>query len=219
MLIRDGRATSMPELSEALGIEKISMTVRHLYWARLADIVRDLAEAGLVMWEGNQLSPTELIWKIKKALHLSFTELSEVYKRAETSDCFVDPSVIDALRQAKPKQFDLAKVVRFCEELNSSFASANYLASTLLIRAMLNHVPPILGHQTFQQVVSQSGKSVKELLRPLEDISRDVADLHTHSLIRQKECLPTKAQVEPFKANLEVLLHEIIAKVHEPRDA
>ena len=69
---------------------------------------------------------------------------------------------------------------------------------------------------TFQQVVSQSPRSVKELLKPLEEVSRDVADLHTHSPIRHKESLPTKSQVEPFKASLEVLLHEIIVKAQEP---
>jgi hypothetical protein len=85
-----------------------------------------------------------------------------------------------------------------------------------LIRALLNHVPPVFGETTFLQAVSHSARSVKELLKPLEVTSRDVADMHTHSLIRQKESLPTKNQIEPFKANLEVLLHEIIARVREP---
>jgi hypothetical protein len=35
-------------------------------------------------------------------------------------------------------------------------------------------------------------------------------------MIRHKESLPTKSQVEPFKANVEVLLHELIAKAQEP---
>jgi hypothetical protein len=142
-------------------------------------------------------------------------EHPEAYKWVGPADIFVEPSVIADLRQSNHRKYDLTKVVRFCEELNSSFSSGNYLASSLLIRALLNHIPPIFGHTTFQQVVSQSPKSVKELLKPLEEISRDVADLHTHSLIRHKESLPTRSQVEPFKASLEVLLHEIIAKVQE----
>jgi hypothetical protein len=162
-LIRDGKVTSLEELNRALGIEDVSPTIQPLYRARVAQIVYALAEAGLVTEEGQELAPTALIAKIQKALHISLTELSEAYQQAGSRDSFVDPSVIESLSQSKNKKHDLTKVVRFCEELNSSFSSGNYLASTLLIRALLNHIPPIFGHQTFQQVVSQSKKSVKEL--------------------------------------------------------
>ena len=128
---------------------------------------------------------------------------------------FVEPSVIEDLRQSNSGKHDLTKVVRFCEELNSSFSSGNYLASIFLIRALLNHVPPVFGEHEFKQVVSHSTRSVKELLNPLEEIARDVGDLHAHALIRNKESIPTKSQVEPFKANLEVLLFEIITRVHK----
>jgi|SRR6266542_343473 len=215
-LIRDGQAASLMELCVVLGIDDVSPTIRYMFMRDLEHIVDHLAEAGLVSKEGEKLAPTELIARIQKALDISLTELSEVCQRAGSSDIFVEPSVIEDLRRSNNKKHDLAKFVRFCEELNNSFSSGNFLASTLLIRALLNHVPPVFGHATFQQVVSQSRKSVKELLKPLEDISRDVADLHTHSLIRHKESLPTKSQVEPFKASFEVLLHEIIAKVQEP---
>lgn len=162
------------------------------------------------------------VYDLRADLQLLIDQLRELAEHPEAcewvgpADIFVEPSVIADLRQSNNRKYDLTKVVRFCEELNSSFSSGNYLASSLLIRALLNHIPPVFGHTTFQQVVSQSAKSVKELLKPLEEISRDVADLHTHSLIRHKESLPTKSQVEPFKASLEVLLHEIIAKVQEP---
>jgi hypothetical protein len=216
-LIRDGQVASLSELHGALGIDNLPPSIMPwAYYDRVTNIVNSLAEAGLVRKEGEKLAPTELIVKIQKALHISLTELSEARQGADSGEMFVEPAVIETLRQSNNKKHDLAKVVRFCEELNGSYALGNYLASSLLIRALLNHVPPVFGYTTFQQVVSQSRKSVKELLKPLEEISRDVADLHTHSLIRHKESLPTKSQVEPFKANLEVLLHEIIAKVQEP---
>jgi hypothetical protein len=132
-----------------------------------------------------------------------------------TTGEFVDTSIIEQLRQTKSSKYDLTKVVRFCEELNSSFRAGNYLASTLLIRALMNHIPPIFGHGTFQQVVSQASKSRKELFKPLEEVARDVADLHTHALIRYRESLPTKNQIEPFRPSLEVLLQEIIAETQK----
>jgi hypothetical protein len=88
-----------------------------------------------------------------------------------------------------------------------------YFATFFLIRALLNHIPPIFGYETFEQVVSQSTRSRKELFKPLNDIARDVADLHTHDIIRHKENLPTIRQLEPFKPNVEFLLQEIITEL------
>jgi hypothetical protein len=169
----------------------------------------------------SRIDPETPVYDLYADLHCLVDRLREIAENPEAlegtgaTEVFVEPSVIDQLRQCPTGRFDLGKVVRFCEELNSSYSLGNYLASTLLIRALLNHVPPTFGHATFQQVVSQSPRSIKELLRPLEEVSRDVADHHTHSTIRHKESLPTKSQVEPFKANLEVLLHEVIAKAQE----
>ncbi len=126
---------------------------------------------------------------------------------------FVDHKTLEELRLVVSSSFDLSKVIRFCEEINSCFSSGNYIATTLLMRALINHIPPIFGQKTFQQVISQVSKSRRELFKPLEEISRDIADLHTHDLIRHKENLPTRNQVEPFKPNLEVLLHEILVEM------
>jgi hypothetical protein len=218
-LIRDGHVTTLEGLCNKWNIRNLEIRSDfegERARAILSHIVDNLAEAGLISTEGGKLAPTALVAKIQQALHLSLTDLSEMQQRPHASDFFVDPLVIKGLCESKNKKYDLGKVVRFCEELNSSYFSGNYLASTLLIRALLNHIPPVFGHTAFNQVVSQSARSVKELLKPLEETSRDVADLHTHSGIRHKENLPTRNQVEPFKANLEVLLHEIIAKVQEP---
>ena len=132
-----------------------------------------------------------------------------------TSDKFVDFQIIEQLRLVKDSKFDMSKVIQFCEELNSSFNSGNYLASTLLLRALINHIPPIFGHTTFKQVVSQVSKSRSELFKPLEEKARDVADLHTHDVIRHKEILPTRNQLEPFKPSLEILLQEILVELQK----
>jgi hypothetical protein len=128
---------------------------------------------------------------------------------------FIDSSIIENLSQVQNTKYDLAKVIQFCLEINGTFNSGYYLATILLIRALLNHVPPIFGYASFSQVVSQSTKSRKELFKPLEDIARDIADLHTHDTIRHKEHLPTKKQLEPFKPSVEVLLQEIITELQK----
>ncbi len=215
-LIRDGAAASISDLHRELGVIEVPPTMRFRSEARVRHIVENLAEAGLVTMEGDKIAPTAMIGRIQRALNLSLRKLSEAREQEGSGEVFVNPAVIEDLRQASSQRFDLSKVARMCEELNRAYSSGSYLASALLLRALLNHVPPVFGHHAFKGVVSQAGKSVKALLEPLEENARKIADLHTHALIRHKECLPTRQQVEQFKAGLEVLLHEIIAKVKEP---
>nr|WP_290228151.1 DUF2513 domain-containing protein [Trichocoleus desertorum] len=149
--------------------------------------------------------------------NLKYINQTDAHLRQESNlvSDFVDHKIIEELRSVVSLSFDLSKVIRFCEEINSSFSSGNYIATTLLMRALINHIPPVFGQKTFQQVISQVSKSRRELFKPLEEVSRDVADLHTHDLIRHKENLPTRNQVEPFKPNLEVLLHEIVVEMQK----
>lgn len=130
----------------------------------------------------------------------------------KANTAFLEPSVLAELRGAKSQNFDFVKLIRLCEELNDAYGRANYLSCALLIRAVMNHVPPVFGCQTFAQVTAQSGRSLKALFQRLEDSARPIADLHTHALIRAKELVPTKHQVEPYKAGFELLIQEVIAR-------
>jgi len=125
---------------------------------------------------------------------------------------FVAPQLLAALRAAERKTFDYAKLIRFCEELNDAYRRGHYLTSALLIRAVMNHVPPIFGQTTFAAVVAHATRSIKPMLERLEKEARPIADLHTHYLIRAKEPLPTRIQIEPYKGCFELLMNEIVAK-------
>lgn len=125
---------------------------------------------------------------------------------------FVAPQLLHLLRSAEHKAFDYAKLVRFCEELNDAYRRGHYLTSALLIRAVMNHVPPIFGQTSFSGVVGQASRSIKPMLERLEKEARPIADLHTHYMIRAKEPLPTRNQIEPYKGCFELLINEIIAQ-------
>ena len=112
---------------------------------------------------------------------------------------FVDNDIINQLINIKNPNFDLSKLVKFLKELNINYKFGNYLSSILILRAIINHVPPIFGFKTFSEVVAQANKSTKIILQKLEDDARPIADLHTHMTIRKKEALPTKQQIEPYK--------------------
>ena len=141
-------------------------------------------------------------------------ENPEYQQEAKNNSAFLNSDVLLELKDISSDKYDVKKLVAFCDELNDSYGRANYLCCVLLIRAVMNHIPPIFGFNTFTQVVTNSGKSVKAVLSHLEDQARPIADLHTHILIRKKEQLPSKHQIEPYKPSFEILIQEIIARLH-----
>jgi hypothetical protein len=128
---------------------------------------------------------------------------------------FLSPEVLLKLKAIPVTRLDPAKLVRMCEELNDSYARANYVSAVLLLRAAINHVPPVFGVETFGEVIAQSARSIKAVLGRLNEDARPIADLHTHMLMRRSELLPTKNQLEPYKAAFEVLIQEVIVKLAE----
>ncbi len=122
----------------------------------------------------------------------------------------VDPGRISDLRAISSPQFDMAKLVRFCEELNVCWKNGCFLAVAMLTRAMLDHVPPIFTSPSFSDVAStHGGKSFNEAMRFLDNSSRKIADSHLHGQIQSKESLPNKTQVDCRNA-LDMLLAEIV---------
>ncbi|MCR6501786.1 hypothetical protein MUO32_22360 [Shinella sp. CPCC 101442] len=131
-------------------------------------------------------------------------------KLAVTSRAIVDPTRIESLRAIKSSNFDLARLIRLCEELNLAFATESYLSMAMLTRAIVDHVPPIFGKMTFSEVANNyGGATLKRELKHLDTTARNIADLHLHSQIRKKEALPTITQVDSSNS-LDVLLAEIV---------
>ena len=125
----------------------------------------------------------------------------------------VAPQLIEDIAEVTSGQFDTRKLTGYCKELNSSFYHGNVVACLLLMRTVLNHVPPVFGHKTFAEVTANAGKSLKDNLEHLESGVRKLADLHAHQPIRENEQYPTKSQVEPFRPQFEVLLQEVLGKL------
>jgi hypothetical protein len=132
---------------------------------------------------------------------------------APSRTSLVVPQLIEDLSKLKPGQFDATKLTGYCKEINSSFYHGNVVACLLLMRTVLNHVPPVFGYKTFAEVTANAGKSLKENLEHLESGLRKLADLYAHQPIRKNEQYPTKSQVEPFRAQFELLLHEVVGKL------
>jgi len=131
---------------------------------------------------------------------------------ANSGSSFIAESRIDELRKLASPDFDFQKLIRLCEELNSSYDSGNYYATAMLTRGLLDHVPPLFGQTTFAQVAnnySGGGRSFKETMQHLEGAARKIGDGHLHMHIRKNETLPTPQQVY-CGPQLDLLLAEIV---------
>jgi hypothetical protein len=124
---------------------------------------------------------------------------------------YVDSTRLSELRRVKSATFDLTRLIRLCEELNSAAENGSLMSIAMLVRAIVDHVPPIFGYTSFSQVVSNygGGKSFSGSMKNLDLALRNVADAHLHTHIRKTETLPAPPQVD-FRAPLDVLLGEIV---------
>jgi len=125
---------------------------------------------------------------------------------------FVDPTRLAELRVIQSPDFDLSKLIRYCDELNFNYDEGCFLAVSMLGRAILDHVPPIFGSKSFSEVAnnySSGSKSFKQSMEHLENSLRKIADAYLHVQIRKSEVLPNRTQVN-FSSDLDVLLAEIV---------
>ncbi len=124
---------------------------------------------------------------------------------------YIDLDRIEELRAISSRNFDLTKLIKLCEEINTCYTNECYLAVAMLVRAMLDHIPPIFGYTSFREVANNygGGRSLRKSLQNLQNSSRNIADAHLHLPIRSTESLPNKTQVN-FSNDLDVLLSEIV---------
>jgi hypothetical protein len=127
---------------------------------------------------------------------------------------YVDPSRIVALQGIGGSKWDFARLVELCREINVAAANRCHMSTAMLLRTILNHVPPVFGFNTFEEVANNYGgpkseKSFKASMQLLRGSLRNIADMHLHSPIRSREDVPTAVQVD-FAADLDVLLGAVI---------
>ena len=130
----------------------------------------------------------------------------------ETSEPFIDPSRLKELVTLPRTTYDTLRLAQMLAELDRAYRSNSFLSCALLLRAILDHVPPIFGLGSFAEVASNyagGGKSFRESMQHLQNSARKIGDSHLHAQIRVKESVPTRTQVE-FRADIDVLIGEIV---------
>jgi hypothetical protein len=142
---------------------------------------------------------------------LARTPSSDVQPLAQAKSVYVEPSRILDLQRAKSAAWDLSRLAQLCVELNSANSNANHMTVAILVRAIVDHLPPVFGCTTFAEVANNYAgtKSFKASMQNLDRSLRNIADAHLHTHIRRNEVLPNATQVD-FKSDLDVLLAEVV---------
>jgi hypothetical protein len=134
---------------------------------------------------------------------------SELGPAIASARSYVSVERLTQLRELPPGRLDPARLIRMCEELNTVAAGQAHCATVMLVRAILDHVPPVFECTSFANVIGSIGtRSFKDTMRHLDESARKIADGHLHGHMRRREVLPTSTQVD-FSQSLDVLLGEV----------
>jgi hypothetical protein len=126
----------------------------------------------------------------------------------------ISDQVAYAIRaRAGQSNFDVAKLVALIEELNDNYARRNTYAAHALLRALLDHVPPILGCASFNAVANnyQWGRTDRNYMKRLLTF-RDQADDALHRQISPKPDVLTFEDM-PAGVGVNQLLQECASRL------
>ena len=131
--------------------------------------------------------------------------------KTKEKDDYVDNKRIEELKNIVNQDFDLTRLIKLCEEINMAHQHDCFMSIAMIMRAIIDHIPPIFKVSSFAEVANNYGGSTSfnDSMKLLQRSLRKVADSHLHVQIRERETLPTFTQVN-FKADLDFLLSEIV---------
>lgn len=127
---------------------------------------------------------------------------------------YVNTQVVDAIRaKQEHSTFEVTKLLGLIDELNDNYARQNTYAAHALLRAILDHVPPILGCTDFATVANNYswGRTDKKYMKKLVDF-RDQADDALHRQISSKPDVLEFADM-PASVYVDRLLQECVDKL------
>jgi len=138
-------------------------------------------------------------------------KISSVEEQNRKIESYVSEKRIKELSNLGNDNFDLTRLIQLLIELNTANRNLSFMTIAILLRAIIDHVPPLFDLNTFNEVTSnyRCSKSFKSSMLHLNKSLRNVADTFLHLRLRKKEILPTFNQVD-FRSDLDMLLSEII---------
>lgn len=124
---------------------------------------------------------------------------------------YIDGGIIDRFSQ-KADPFNYKKLLLLIEELNFNYSRGNIYASAALVRAILDHIPPLLNYGSFESVVNNYHWSESHLkyMRDLLNF-KNSGDDALHTQISEKEDHLSVEEL-PSRVKINTLLEECIAR-------
>ena len=132
-------------------------------------------------------------------------------KTIPSKNHYVDLERIAQLKSIQKSEYDLKRLIRLCEELNIANQNDCYMSVAMIVRAIIDHTPPIFKARNFSEVANnyKGAQSFKKSMKHLNNSLKNIANSYLHIQIREKEILPTEKQVN-FSPDLDLLLSEIV---------
>ena len=146
---------------------------------------------------------------IETTLDRHLADFDKSLPNSKTQPYVAEERIVE-LAEIETKKFDTSKLIRLLRETNVAYNNDSYLTLGILVRAVIDHLPPIFGCSSFPEVANnyKGTKSFKGAMQRLNDSLRNLADSYLHVQIRKVESLPTINQVD-FRAELDALLSEV----------
>jgi hypothetical protein len=130
-----------------------------------------------------------------------------------TNRWIVEPAIVSRLATTKSAHVNVASLVRMCTEINSSYANRNLLATVLLMRAVLTHIPALFGYGSFAEVLANVGNGLDESFAHLETGLQRLAELHTDRRVGSSAVYPSVVQVDPLKPHFASIMQQVETRI------
>ena len=111
------------------------------------------------------------------------------FEDQENSTIYIKQEIIEGFIQKTDKLFNYKKLVRLLTELNSNYVAGHQYSSSMLIRAILDHIPPLLG--SFEEVANNYpwSKTDKEYMKRILDFRNDADDALHRQISKDQDLL------------------------------
>jgi len=167
------------------------------------------ATASFIVGVAEQLN--EFLYLIDKVATQNKNTGQKVRNEDVGKTAYIDINTLLRLNKIESDNFDLSRLIAICNELDDNYSLENYHSCGMLLRAILDHIPPIFDKKNFDDVCAQhGGKTFKDIMRPLNETAKKIGDDYLHTQISKKVLAVTKTQVS-FQPNLDMLLNEVAA--------
>jgi len=112
------------------------------------------------------------------------------FEAQEQSTVYINQEIIEGFIKKKDS-FNYKKLVRLLGELNSNYAAGYPYSSSMSVRAVLDHIPPLLGCNSFEEVVNNYtwSRTDKEYMKRLLDFKDDADDALHRQISKDQDLL------------------------------